>query len=298
MNATILNLRTVNAAAPISSARLLNAYLTEAKYEALRMLRAPGFAIPFLLLPVLVYLLFGVVIAGNDPKVTPGIHNALFIGFAVMAAIGPGFFGVGMALALERDAGVLKLKRALPVPTGAYLLAKLLMSLFFAALAMVLMIGTALIAGKITLDAGTLAAIAATLIVGALPFCAMGLLIGAYFSGGVAPAILNVIYLPMLWLSGLFIPLPVFLQKWALIWPAFYLQQLTLAAAGLKSIAKYPPAMAVVVLLAVTLLCASLAIRKLAIEARNQGLADRLRRARRDARRANAFPRACVVCHW
>ena len=43
-------------------ARLLRAYLTEAKYESVRMLRAPAFAIPFLGLPVALYLLFAVVL--------------------------------------------------------------------------------------------------------------------------------------------------------------------------------------------------------------------------------------------
>ena len=45
-----------NSAMPAS--RILRAYAMEAKYETLRMLRAPAFAGPFLLLPVVLYLLF------------------------------------------------------------------------------------------------------------------------------------------------------------------------------------------------------------------------------------------------
>jgi ABC-2 type transport system permease protein len=146
------------AVAPISVGRLLYACLNEARYESLRMLRAPAFAIPFLVLPLVIYLLF-----------------------SVMAVMGPAMFGMGITLAAERDAGLLKLKRAMPVPPGAYLLSKMLMSLFFATVAMALMTATAVFAGHLTLLPARLA------------------------------AIINLIYLPMIWLSGLFIPLPGFL---------------------------------------------------------------------------------------
>ena len=47
--------------------------------------------------------------------------------------MGPALFGVGCALAVERDAGFLRLKRALPAPGGAYLIAKMVMGMVFAA---------------------------------------------------------------------------------------------------------------------------------------------------------------------
>ena len=63
-------------------ARLWRAYLTEAKYESVRMLRAPAFAIPFLGLPVALYLLFAVLLFGDafrsDPKKSahPRVNSA------------------------------------------------------------------------------------------------------------------------------------------------------------------------------------------------------------------------------
>ena len=44
--------------------RIARAYANEVKYECLRMLRSAAFSIPFLVLPVPVYLFFGVMIAG------------------------------------------------------------------------------------------------------------------------------------------------------------------------------------------------------------------------------------------
>jgi ABC-2 type transport system permease protein len=178
--------------------------------------------------------------------------------------MGPALFGVGCALALERDAGFLKLKRALPAPGGAHILAKMLMGMVFAALAMALMLAAALGAGTISLSGGQLALMTAVMIVGALPFCAIGLFIGAYTSGSAAPAMTHLIYLPMQWLSGLFIPLPKFLEPWAVIWPAFHLNQVSLGTAGVSEFSFVSPAISAGVLVGVTVVFGGLAIHRLA----------------------------------
>jgi ABC-2 type transport system permease protein len=244
--------------------RVVGAYLAEARYEAIRMLRSPGFSIPFLVLPVPIYLFFGVLLAAPAIAARPGIANYLFSGFATFAVMGPALFGVGCALAIERDAGLLKLKRAQPAPTGAYLIAKMLMGMIFAAAAVSTLLVTAVAGGTVTLSGGQLAVIALVMTVGSLPFCAMGLFIGAYASGSASPAIANVIFLPMLWLSGLFIPLPKFLEPWTVIWPAFHLNQTALGAAGITEFSFVAPQISAAVLIAVTVVFGGLAIRRLA----------------------------------
>jgi ABC-2 type transport system permease protein len=253
-----------SAAGVMSTGRVLRAYLIEAKYETLRALRAPAFAIPFLILPVPIYLFFGVMMAAGAVKTNPGVANVLFSGFSVMAVIGPALFGIGCGIAIERDAGLMKLKRALPAPPGAYLLSKMFMAMFIAVLAMTLMSSAALLAGKITFDAGQIAALVAVMVLGVLPFCAIGLCIGVYFSGGAAPGIVNIIYLPMLYLSGIFFPLPASMQPFAAIWPAFHLNQVALAAAGAGEFLVRPVMSCVLMLVCVTLLFTGLAIRRLA----------------------------------
>jgi ABC-2 type transport system permease protein len=244
--------------------RVVGAYLAETRYESIRMLRSPGFSIPFLVLPVPIYLFFGVLLAGPAIAARPGIANYLFSGFATFAVMGPALFGVGCALAMEREAGLLKLKRAQPAPTGAYLISKMLMGMIFAAAAVSTLLVAAVFGGTVTLSGGQLAIIALVMIVGSLPFCAIGLFIGAYASGSASPAIANVVFLPMLWLSGLFIPLPKFLEPWAIIWPAFHLNQTALGAAGVAEFSFIAPSMSAAVLVAVTVAFGGLAVRRLA----------------------------------
>lgn len=68
-------------------------------------------------------------------------------------------------------------------------------------------------------------------IVGVLPFCALGLFIGTLVSGSAAPAVVNLLYLPMAFLSGLWLPLnilPAFFAKLAPVFPAYHLGQVAL----------------------------------------------------------------------
>lgn len=263
MNTNSLDLAALRA--PLPLAQVLRAYLREARFETMNALRSTGFALPFIIVPVAVYLLFGVVISGNagQGELGPGIHNYLFSGFSAMGAMMPGIFS-GVILATERDGNLLRLKRSLPQPPGAIVVAKLLMSMAVAAVAVLLVAVAAVLAGKITLSLAQVAVLCGTLIVGTVPFCAIGLLIGSLSSGGAAPAYGNLVFLPMMWLSGLFIPLPDVLERWVVIWPAFHLNQLALAAAGVEQFVYLPPAIAAAVLLGVTVLCGGIATRRLA----------------------------------
>jgi len=246
----------------MTTRRILHAYLTEARYESLRMLRAPSFAVPFLLIPVMVYLFMGVLIFGSalqhDPKAAMGV----FAGLTVFGMMGPGMFGFGATVAIERDQGLLKLKRALPLPPAAHLLAKMVMAMVFNALIMITMIAAALLVAHLHLGIAQIASFAFINIVGALPFCAIGLFIGVLVTGSSSPGFVNLIYLPMMWLSGLFIPLPKSLAAAAPVWPAYHLLQLSLGAIGMPTAGG--ALMHAGVLAGMTLLLSAFAVRRLA----------------------------------
>lgn len=241
--------------------RLLGAYLAEAKYECIRMLRAPGFAIPFLGLPVLLLLLFGVLIFGNALRDDPNGARFVFAAFTVFGMMGPGMFGFGAGLALEREQGLLKLKRALPMPAGASLLAKMAMVLLFGVIIMATMLAVRPLL-HMPLTFGQAVNVAVINILGTLPFCAIGLLAGSLVSGKSAIAYVNILYQVMMHLSGLFYPLPAFLRKIAPVWPTFHLQQLVLWASGGPS--RGSNAVHVAVLAGITLVATMLAVRQLA----------------------------------
>jgi ABC-2 type transport system permease protein len=68
----------------------------------------------------------------------------------------------------------------------------------------------------------------------------------------------------MLWLSGLFFPLPKFLEPWVVVWPAFHLNQVALGAAGVSEFRFMAPQISAAVLVGITVFFGGLAIRRLA----------------------------------
>jgi ABC-2 type transport system permease protein len=259
----------------MSGGRLRRAYLTETKFECLRALRAPAFAIPFLLLPLVLYVLFGVLLAGSMSHGDATVARLMFVNWAVFGVMGPGMFGFGMFVATERGQGLLTLKRALPMPPAAYLLSKLIMAMLFSAIVMVTLVVVAVVLGHPGLRAGQYVGISLLDILGALPFCAVGLFIGTRTSAKSAPAFANLAYLPFMHLGGLFYPLPRSVQPLEFLSPAFYLDKLGLRMAGAPSLDQLAsgtagpsshgtPILCVVVLAGLTLLLTGWSIRRLA----------------------------------
>lgn len=258
---------TVIAAAPaeagaMAASRVRGAYITEAKYAFLRFLRAPAFAIPTLLFPVFFYLLIGFIFGAFKAK-NPDTPMYLYCAFAVMAAMTPGMFGFGVGLATEREQGLFVFKRALPVPPLCAMFGSVAMSVLSTVLAIVPLTIAAFALGLLEIGFLQVLGVTAVAAAGALPFCAIGLLIGSMTSARGAPAIVNILYILFMYLSGLFMPLPQSIAFIALGTPAFYLHQLGLEVAGLPNFLLGTVLNHVVVLLGITLLCLGMAVRRL-----------------------------------
>ncbi|MET0288651.1 MAG: ABC transporter permease [Pseudoxanthomonas sp.] len=207
-------------------------YAREARYECLRLLRTPAFSLPTLLFPVMFYLMFGVLMNHGNARAA----TYLMASYTVFGVMGPGLFGFGVSLAMDRERGLLTLKRALPVPTLAPLLAKMVMAMGFALCIGLLLLLAGRVLGGALLSASQMAWLLLVAVLGTLPFCALGLLIGSLAKGAAAPAVVNLVYLPMALLSGLWLPLsmlPSVIGKFAPLWPAWHLGQLGLKVVGM-----------------------------------------------------------------
>lgn len=208
-------------------------YLLEARSEFLRMWRTPGAVVPMLAFPVMFYAFFGVVMAGGPHGPEHSVFSLAGLGsFGVM---GPGLFGFGAGFAIDRGLGWLQLKQATPMPALAYLLAKVAMAVLFCSIVIVLLFAMAAFLARVQLQPGQWLQLFITLVSGSVPFCALGLAIGAWAKPQSAQAVVNAVYLPMSFLSGLWIPpqfLPHFLQEFAVVLPAYHLGQLAYAAVG------------------------------------------------------------------
>ena len=206
----------------------------ESKYEVLKLWRLPSFVLPTILFPVMFYMLFGVVLASTFH--ISGIATKILIAnFGTMAVMATSLFGFGVRVAVERSQGWLEVKRVSPVPIITYFGAKLAASLTFAigAITILLILGNTL--GRGRLGAEEVISLSAVLLLGCIPFSALGLVVGYFAEASAAPAIVNAIMWPLAFLSGLWIPLsllPGSLQRIAWVLPAYQLDQLAVRTVG------------------------------------------------------------------
>jgi ABC-2 type transport system permease protein len=246
-----------------SARACFHSYLQEIRCEFLSLLRTPSFALPTLLFPPMFYLLFAVLMPLGKNGSWQASHYLLAT-YTVFGVMGPALFGFGVTVAIERQRGWLTLKRVAPMPPGAYMTAKLVMAMIFAAIIFAIMVAIAVFVADVRLPASAWASLFAVAALGVLPFCAIGLFIGTVCSGQAAPAIVNLIYLPMGFLAGLWFPLtilPAFVQQIAPLWPAYHLGQMALAGIG-QPIAG-DSIMHLIALMVVTILFFALARRRL-----------------------------------
>ena len=153
MNTQVLQNHTI--AGNPSSGRVLRAYLEETRCEALRLMRNLGLVFPVLIMPLALYALFAFLITGEAMNKDPKLAVFLFVAFSVMAISMPALFGLSSSLAMEREMGMMRLKRAQPAPTGSWLVAKIVCGVAFGAIAY-LPYRLATATGKLPLSAGAI----------------------------------------------------------------------------------------------------------------------------------------------
>jgi ABC-2 type transport system permease protein len=209
-------------------------YINEVRFELLKLARNRSYLFSMIGFPVVFYLLFGVT---NRNSMFHGhtIARYLLAGYACFGAMGSSLFGIGAGLAMERGHGWLEMKRASPMPAAAYLLAKLCVSIIFATGITILLmaLGTAMACVQINIVEGL--RLLSVIAVGVLPFASLGLIIGLLIPSNAASGVINLIYLPLSFCGGLWMPiesLPHWLQLVAHGLPSYWFSRLALRSLG------------------------------------------------------------------
>lgn len=212
----------------------MKTYLLEIKYEFLKALRMPQYSLPTILFPIVFYLFFGVVFGQRNAGGVK-ISEYLLATYGAFGVIGAALFGFGVSVAVERGQGWLEVKRITPMPIGAYFVAKLVMAMIFSAIIVLLLMIVGTTMGGVTLEPLEAIALLAVLVAGSVTFCALGLALGFLTGPNSAAPVVNLIYLPMAFLSGLWVPiwgLPKAVQAIALWLPPYHFSQLALHVTG------------------------------------------------------------------
>jgi len=213
-------------------------YLKEAKYEFLKNLRLRVYTASVLSFPLMFYILFGLVLNANQAIGGMRVPTYLIATYGTFGVMGASLFGTAAGLASDRGLGWLQVKRASPMPPFAYFAAKVITSMIFSTIIVLALFALGFSLGEVRMPFAEFARLLGTLVAGSLPFSAMGLALGYFAGPNSAPPTINLIYLPMSFCSGLWVPfmfLPRIVQQIALVLPPYHLSQLALGVVGAGS---------------------------------------------------------------
>jgi ABC-2 type transport system permease protein len=165
------------------------------------------FAFPLMFLAIFTALLGrGEITVGGREIQLSTYYVAGMTAFAVITAC---YNNIATSLTFQRDLGVLKRTNGTPLPAAVYLTARVSHAL----LVSLLLVAITVAFGSLVYDAdiptgGMLVRFLAMLVVGAASFCALGFAVTAIVPNADAAApIVNATILPLLFLSGIFIPI-------------------------------------------------------------------------------------------
>jgi len=213
---------------------LLKLLATETRFEFLKLLRLPIYSVATLAFPLMFYLIFGS-FYGDAQAQGIGVSRYFLATFGASGVLSAALFSFGVGVASERGQGWMRLKRVSPMPPIAYFLAKIGMALLFGLLVVVIITAAGMIAQGVRVGILDWLSMLGVLLTGALPFGALGLAIGYMFGPNSAPVVLNLLYMPMAFASGLWMPitlLPPVVQNIAQYLPTYHYAQLAIGTVG------------------------------------------------------------------
>jgi ABC-2 type transport system permease protein len=202
--------------------------LHQARYELLGFLRNRQARFFTLLLPLLFLVIF-VTMFGNDQVGAQHVREVTYYvpGIAAMGVISASFTNLVMSLIAERESGVLKRRRATPVPAWVLIAGRTFtaMVVSLAVMSVLLLVGK--VAYGVDLPAASLPAVAITGLAGAATFSILGYALASIIgSADAAQPMVQAITLPLYFISGVFVPnanLPSWLQRVGQAFPVEHL---------------------------------------------------------------------------
>ena len=192
-----------------------------------------------LALPVLFLVIFAALFGGkgHTTAVAGGqISTSVYYvpGIIALSVIAACFGNLVSSVTAQRESGVLKRRRATPVPAGAIIAGRVLTSIVIAVVMSAVLLGIGWAAYGAAVPGRTAAALAVTVVVGAACFCCLGFALTSLIRNeDAAVPVTQAVLLPLYFISGVFVAvaiLPHWLVEVAGVFPVRHLADALLTA--------------------------------------------------------------------
>jgi len=206
--------------------------IVHAVIELLELVRQPGYWVPTILFPAMLFLFFG---HSFRPGGTAGA-NVVLASWAVYAVLGVAFYQFGVGIAQDRETPWGRFLKTLPASLAPRLAARVATALLFAVAAALLVGFVALAFLPIDLGFGQLASLLLALRSGGTVFAIFGIALGYAVPARASVPVANLVYLPLAFVGGLWIPppaLPEIVESFSRLTPTRHFAELAWAAVGI-----------------------------------------------------------------
>lgn len=182
--------------------------VVQARFTVLSFRRNPAATFFTVIMPIVFLLLF-TSIFGNDTIGASRIRVANFYvpGILALSVISATFQNLAMTTVTLRENNILKRVRGTPLPTWIFIAGHVVAATVITVVMTVLVIGIGWLLFDVTLRANAIPGLVISLVLGTAAFCALGLALTTVIpSEKAAPAITNIVSLPLFFVSDIFIP--------------------------------------------------------------------------------------------
>ncbi len=179
----------------------LKLLLIHTQCTCLELFRQPMYLVSTVLFPSMFFWFFGIPNAKETGSIA--ILTASFSAFAVLSVV---LFQFAVGIAQEKDSSWYYYVKSLPYPRGLQLGSRLLAGLLFSALGIGGVIATALIFSDLKIQDILWFSFIAKVYLGSIPFALMGICIGLSVNSRTVLPMANLIYLPLSFAGGLWMP--------------------------------------------------------------------------------------------
>lgn len=178
------------------------------RLEVPRTLRNRRLIMLTIVFPVAFYLLFTRLLTGGA-RIGNDERAFVMVSMAAYGAIGA-TLSAAVRVAMERTNGWTRQLRVTPLPAVGYVTTKLVTAYLTAVPAILLVMLAALTVNEVVLPPTTWAAILVSLVLGVLPFAALGVAIGYVFDESTAQLVFTISFVGLAILGGLWTPISTF----------------------------------------------------------------------------------------
>jgi ABC-2 type transport system permease protein len=202
--------------------------LHQARYDLLAILRNRQARFFTLILPLLFLIIFVGVFGNHTVKATHVKASTYFVpGLSALGVIAASFVNLVISITAQRESGVLKRRRATPIPAWALIAGRTLTAMTISLTVLAVLLAFGRIVYHVTLHTSALPGVALTAVVGSITFCVLGYALStAIKNEDAAQPMVQAIMLPLYFISGVFIvntQLPAWLRHVAQVFPVEHL---------------------------------------------------------------------------